>query len=112
VPVRGRPLAAIARGALDVRALRERFYVLPKLSTLVGRFRPWTLDHFAAMFSYLVVGNVVFLVVGTTTFASLIVWVANTLQFQGTSRRRAPPQPVAGPRGGWHSTGTHTHALP
>ena len=57
--------------------------MLPKLTTLLGRFRPWTLDHFVAMFSYLVVGNVVFFVVGTTTFASLVLWVANTLQFQG-----------------------------
>jgi len=82
-----RPYTAGAGGPVpkptDLRSLRERFYVLPKLTTVIGRFRPWTLDHFVAMFSWLLVGNVLFLVVGTTTFASLVVWVANTLQFQG-----------------------------
>jgi len=85
-----RPYTAGAGGPApkpaDLRSLRERFYVLPKLTTVIGRFRPWTLDHFVAMFSWLLVGNVLFLVVGTTTFASLVVWVANTLQFQGAAK--------------------------
>ena len=66
-------------------ALRQRFYMLPKLSTVLGRFRPWTMDHFVATFSWLVVGNALFFVVGTTTFVSLVLWVANTLQFQGAN---------------------------
>lgn len=66
----------------DIESLKKRYYVLPKLSFLMNRFQPWTMDSFFAMFSWVLIGNVIFVLIGTTTFVSLVVWVANTLQFQ------------------------------
>ncbi|KAI8065264.1 mitochondrial distribution and morphology protein family 31/32 [Gongronella butleri] len=47
------------------------------------QMRPWTLNDITALFSWLFLGHTVWLLVGTTSFVSLILWLANSLQFQG-----------------------------
>lgn len=42
-----------------------------------------TTDLKIALFSYFVMGTTTWLLVGTTTLVSVILWAANTLQFQG-----------------------------
>ncbi|KAI9199384.1 mitochondrial distribution and morphology proteins-domain-containing protein [Polychytrium aggregatum] len=49
---------------------------------LMGRIRPWKMDDILAMFSWIFVGNTVFILAGTTTFVSLFVFAINSLQFQ------------------------------
>ncbi|KAI9142918.1 mitochondrial distribution and morphology protein family 31/32 [Paraphysoderma sedebokerense] len=49
---------------------------------LTRGIRPWTIDDFLAMFSWVFVGNSLFILAGTTTFVSLVLWIANSLQFQ------------------------------
>ncbi|KAJ3184385.1 Mitochondrial distribution and morphology protein 31, mitochondrial precursor [Gaertneriomyces sp. JEL0708] len=49
---------------------------------LTGTLRPWGADDVVAMFSWIFVGHTVFLFVGTTTAAGLVIGVANSLQFQ------------------------------
>ncbi|KAI9287849.1 mitochondrial distribution and morphology protein family 31/32 [Umbelopsis sp. AD052] len=44
--------------------------------------RPWTLNDIGAVFSWVFLGQTVWLLVGTTSFVSLILWTANSLQFQ------------------------------
>ncbi|EIE86223.1 hypothetical protein RO3G_10934 [Rhizopus delemar RA 99-880] len=46
------------------------------------QIRPWTLNDATALFSWLFLGHTVWLLVGTTSFVSLILWTANSLQFQ------------------------------
>ncbi|KAI8047968.1 mitochondrial distribution and morphology protein family 31/32 [Gilbertella persicaria] len=46
------------------------------------QIRPWTLNDATALFSWLFLGHTVWLLVGTTSFVSLILWLANSLQFQ------------------------------
>ncbi|KAI9164241.1 Mitochondrial distribution and morphology protein 31, mitochondrial precursor [Blastocladiella emersonii ATCC 22665] len=59
------------------RILRWRFKVLFRRTS-----RPWTADELLAMFSWLFVGNSLFILVGTTSFTSVALWLANSLQFQ------------------------------
>ncbi|ORX50815.1 mitochondrial distribution and morphology protein family 31/32 [Hesseltinella vesiculosa] len=47
------------------------------------QMRPWTLNDVTALFSWLFLGHTVWLLVGTTSFVSLILWLANSLQVQG-----------------------------
>jgi hypothetical protein len=49
------------------------------------RFRPWLFDEFAFLFSWLFVGNALFILVGTTSAASTFLFLANSLDFQGIS---------------------------
>ncbi|KAI8811041.1 mitochondrial distribution and morphology proteins-domain-containing protein [Cladochytrium replicatum] len=49
---------------------------------LLGQVRPWKSDDILAMFSWIFVGHTVFVLAGTTTFFSLVLWLANSLQFQ------------------------------
>ncbi|KAI8990127.1 mitochondrial distribution and morphology protein family 31/32 [Pilobolus umbonatus] len=44
--------------------------------------RPWTLNDATALFSWIFLGQTVWLLAGTTSFFSLILWFANSLQFQ------------------------------
>ncbi|KAI9255313.1 mitochondrial distribution and morphology protein family 31/32 [Sporodiniella umbellata] len=46
------------------------------------QMRPFTLNDLSAVFSWIFVGHTVWLVVGTTSFISLFLWTANSLQFQ------------------------------
>ncbi|GJJ78428.1 mitochondrial distribution and morphology protein 31 [Entomortierella parvispora] len=50
---------------------------------LMRQIRPWRVDDFIAMFSWAFIANVAFVLLGTTTFFSLVLATANSLQFQG-----------------------------
>ncbi|KAG0356674.1 Mitochondrial distribution and morphology protein 31, mitochondrial precursor [Gamsiella multidivaricata] len=58
--------------------LKIRFKLL-----LMRQIRPWRVDDFIAMFSWAFLANVAFVLLGTTTFFSLVLTTANSLQFQG-----------------------------
>lgn len=55
---------------------------------LTRRRRPWTRDDLWALLSWLFVGQGLFILVGTTTFASLVLLLANSLQFHDWLARR------------------------
>lgn len=69
-------LLAQARGFFDRLKIRIKY-------PLMRQIRPWTLNDATALFSWLFLGHTVWLLVGTTSFFSLILWLANSLQFQG-----------------------------
>ncbi|RKP11204.1 mitochondrial distribution and morphology protein family 31/32 [Thamnocephalis sphaerospora] len=50
--------------------------------TLMRQHRPWTMDDALALFSWIFMSNAAFILVGTTTFASILLALANSLQFQ------------------------------
>lgn len=50
--------------------------------------RPWNIDDWSAFVSWFVLGNVGWLLVGTTTFFSLVILTINTVVAQGKSFRR------------------------
>lgn len=66
----------------QTRTFFERLKVRIKWP-LMRQMRPWTLNDITALFSWLFLGHTVWLLVGTTSFVSLILWLANSLQFQG-----------------------------
>lgn len=45
--------------------------------------RPWNVDDWSAFVSWFVLGNIVWILVGTTTFFSLIIFSINTVVAQG-----------------------------
>jgi distribution and morphology protein 31 len=47
--------------------------------------RPFSLDEIAALFSWVLLGHIVWVVVGTTTFFSLLILAINTVFAQGMS---------------------------
>ena len=67
---------AQARGFFERLRVRVRFILMRSM-------RPWTLNDIGAVFSWVFLGQTVWLLVGTTSFVSLILWTANSLQFQG-----------------------------
>lgn len=54
---------------------------------LLRQYRPFNADDFSAMFSWVLVGNLIWVVVGTTTFFSLVLFTANTVFAQETLAR-------------------------
>lgn len=46
--------------------------------------RPWNVDDWSAFVSWFVLGNIVWILVGTTTFFSLVILSINTVVAQGT----------------------------
>ncbi|RUS35025.1 mitochondrial distribution and morphology protein-domain-containing protein [Jimgerdemannia flammicorona] len=68
-------LLAQANGTL------HRIWLRVKLA-LMRQIRPWTLNDVTAMFSWIFVGQTVWLLASTTSFVSLVLVAANTLQFQ------------------------------
>jgi distribution and morphology protein 31 len=52
--------------------------------------RPFNLDEITALFSWVLLGHVVWVVVGTTTFFSLLILAINTVFAQGVSPRPEP----------------------
>jgi mitochondrial distribution and morphology protein 31 len=46
--------------------------------------RPWNADDWSAFVSWFVLGNIVWIFVGTTTFFSLVIFSINTVFAQGT----------------------------
>jgi hypothetical protein len=69
-------LLAQARGFFERLKIRIKY-------PLMKQIRPWTLNDVTALFSWLFLGHTVWLLLGTTSFVSLILWLANSLQFQG-----------------------------
>lgn len=53
--------------------------------------RPFNLDEITALFSWVLLGHVVWVVVGTTTFFSLLILAINTVFAQGMYSRREHP---------------------
>lgn len=45
--------------------------------------RPFNLDEITALFSWVILGHVLWIVLGTTTFFSIIIWAINTVFAQG-----------------------------
>lgn len=68
-------LMAQARGFIERWKIRIKY-------PLMRQMRPWTLNDVTALFSWLFLGQTLWLLVGTTSFVSLILWTANSLQFQ------------------------------
>lgn len=52
-------------------------------SITTGRKRRWGKDEIFALSTWLVVGTGAFILIGTTTSASIALLLANSLQFQG-----------------------------
>lgn len=77
-PTSKEELLAQARGFFDRLLIRIKY-------PLMRQMRPWTLNDVTALFSWLFLGHTVWLLLGTTSFVSLILWLANSLQFQGKS---------------------------
>jgi distribution and morphology protein 31 len=46
--------------------------------------RPWNIDDWSAFVSWFMLGNLVWVLVGTTTFFSLVILSINTVVAQGT----------------------------
>lgn len=61
---------------------------------LMRQIRPWRVDDFIAMFSWAFLANVAFVLLGTTTFFSLILATANSLQFQGIKKEKKLGRPI------------------
>lgn len=57
--------------------------------------RPFSLDEIAALFSWVLLGHIVWVVVGTTTFFSLLILAINTVFAQGMSISRKSSRPYA-----------------
>ncbi|KAF9430933.1 Mitochondrial distribution and morphology protein 31, mitochondrial precursor [Podila epigama] len=78
------PLDIVSRAKLLAAAptFLARLKIRLKL-LLMRQIRPWRVDDFIAMFSWAFLANVAFVLLGTTTFFSLILATANSLQFQG-----------------------------
>lgn len=51
----------------------------------IRSFRPFNMDEISAFFSWILVGHVVWIIVGTTTFFSLAILLVNTVFAQGTT---------------------------
>ena len=49
--------------------------------------RPWNIDDFSAFFTWIIAGHLIWIVVGTTTFFSLIIFLVNTVFAQETLAR-------------------------
>jgi distribution and morphology protein 31 len=45
--------------------------------------RPFNLDEYTALFSWFVLGHMIWIIVGTTTFFSLAIFAINTVFAQG-----------------------------
>lgn len=58
--------------------LRVRFKWLT-----IRSVRPWNVDDWSAFISWILLGHIVWIVVGTTTFVSLIIFTINTVIAQG-----------------------------
>lgn len=54
-----------------------------RLKQFFLKWKPRTADHIIAMVSWAVFGTTFWVIVGTTTLASVILWIVNTFQFGG-----------------------------
>lgn len=69
-------LLAAASGAWARMGVRFKWFSIKSA-------RPFNIDDISAFFSWIFVGHLVWLIVGTTTFFSLLVFVVNTVFAQG-----------------------------
>ncbi len=76
IPTSKEELLAQARGFFERLKIRIKY-------PLMRQNRPWTLNDATALFSWLFLGHTVWLLVGTTSFVSIVLWISNSLQFQG-----------------------------
>lgn len=67
---------------IQARGFIQRLQVRIKYP-LMKQMRPFTLNDITALFSWVFLGHTVWLLVGTTSFISLGLWAANSLQFEG-----------------------------
>jgi hypothetical protein len=67
---------------IQARGFLQRLKVRIKYP-LMKQMRPFTLNDISAVFSWIFLGHTVWLLVGTTSFISIGLWAANSLQFQG-----------------------------
>lgn len=51
--------------------------------TLIRQMRPYNLEDIAAFLQWLLVGHIIWVLVGTTTFFSIVLYLANTVSAQG-----------------------------
>ena len=61
--------------------LRVRFKWLT-----IRSVRPWNVDDWSAFVSWFVVGHIVWILVGTTTFISALIYAINTIAAQGKTK--------------------------
>ncbi|KAJ8101122.1 mitochondrial distribution and morphology proteins-domain-containing protein [Lipomyces tetrasporus] len=73
-------LLKAATGVFDRLRIRFKW-------TLIRQVRPFNMDDMSAFFSWLIVGNVIWVILGTTTFFSLVILTANTVFAQETLAR-------------------------
>lgn len=59
-----------------------RFRIRTKWA-LIRQMRPYNLEDFAALLQWLLVGHIIWVVVGTTTFFSIVLLLVNTVYAQG-----------------------------
>lgn len=57
----------------------------PQVQQKTGKSRPWRRDDILALVTWLLVGTGTFVLIGTTTSASIALLLANSLQFQGNT---------------------------
>jgi distribution and morphology protein 31 len=60
----------------------QRFRIRTKWS-LIRQMRPYSMEDIGAFFSWLLLGHIVWIVVGTTTFLSVAIFLVNTVVAQG-----------------------------
>src|SRR5262249_19254256 len=77
-PTQKRTQPEMLRG---VYGFLPRFMVRIKY-ILMRQHRPWTSDDVLALLSWIFMSNAAFFFIGTTTFVSIILALANSLQFQ------------------------------
>ena len=80
----------------QARGFFERLKIRIKYP-LMRQIRPWTLNDATALFSWLFLGHTVWLLAGTTSFVSIVLWISNSLQFQGRVCLLPKSYPLANP---------------
>lgn len=73
-------LLAAASGALERLKIRFKW-------SLIRQVRPFNMDDISGMFSWILVGNLIWILLGTTTFCSLVLFTMNTVSAQDTLAR-------------------------
>lgn len=73
----------------------ERFKVRFKWVS-IRSMRPWNIDEWGAFVSWFMLGHIVWILVGTTTFFSLLIFSINTVFAQGMLKICAFQSPFSG----------------
>lgn len=67
----------------DSNILEKSGPLSQRFKKMLIKHRPWSSDDFVALFSWIFVGNTLFILAGTTTFISILLAISNGLSFQG-----------------------------